>query len=168
MTDDPKVADRPSRYRLGSKDGRPARVPDELSCSFCRAPQARVRKLIAGPDVYICDECVGTIARAFLAGSTAVPETIPPSPDAAADRCSFCSTRHNQAWNFFGRPGCNICSECIEVCLSIMTDDVELSPQERASSRCPVSPEEIARLQQLNRNATGRPSRSLWKRVFHR
>lgn len=28
------------------------------SCSFCGKPQTMVRKLIAGPEVYICNECV--------------------------------------------------------------------------------------------------------------
>ncbi len=31
----------------------------QLRCSFCGKPQDQVKKLIAGPDVYICDECVG-------------------------------------------------------------------------------------------------------------
>ena len=30
----------------------------QLRCSFCRKPQEKVRRLIAGPGVYICDECV--------------------------------------------------------------------------------------------------------------
>lgn len=30
----------------------------ELICSFCGKPQSMVRRLIAGPGVYICDECV--------------------------------------------------------------------------------------------------------------
>ncbi|MBS4960171.1 MAG: ATP-dependent Clp protease ATP-binding subunit ClpX [Clostridiales bacterium] len=30
----------------------------QLKCSFCGKPQDQVRKLIAGPGVYICDECV--------------------------------------------------------------------------------------------------------------
>ncbi|HDQ41242.1 MAG TPA: ATP-dependent Clp protease ATP-binding subunit ClpX [Desulfonatronum sp.] len=30
----------------------------ELCCSFCGKNQEQVRRLIAGPDVYICDECV--------------------------------------------------------------------------------------------------------------
>ncbi|MBP3312141.1 MAG: ATP-dependent Clp protease ATP-binding subunit ClpX [Butyricicoccus sp.] len=30
-----------------------------LKCSFCGKPQNKVRKLIAGPGVYICDECIG-------------------------------------------------------------------------------------------------------------
>ena len=29
-----------------------------LTCSFCGKHQRQVNKLIAGPDVYICDECV--------------------------------------------------------------------------------------------------------------
>ena len=31
---------------------------NELCCSFCGKPQSHVRRLISGPDVYICDECV--------------------------------------------------------------------------------------------------------------
>jgi hypothetical protein len=30
----------------------------ELSCSFCGKTQAEVAKLIAGPAVFICNECV--------------------------------------------------------------------------------------------------------------
>ncbi|SRR5579871_1832761 len=30
-----------------------------LHCSFCGKSQDEVRKLVAGPDVYICDQCVG-------------------------------------------------------------------------------------------------------------
>ena len=29
-----------------------------VRCSFCGKPAGDVRKLIAGPDVHICDECV--------------------------------------------------------------------------------------------------------------
>ena len=32
--------------------------PTNLSCSFCGKGQREVRKLIAGPTVYICDECI--------------------------------------------------------------------------------------------------------------
>src|SRR6056300_728657 len=31
---------------------------NKLSCTFCGKGQEEVRKLIAGPSVYICDECV--------------------------------------------------------------------------------------------------------------
>lgn len=32
---------------------------ESLSCSFCGKSQREVRKLIAGPTVYICNECIG-------------------------------------------------------------------------------------------------------------
>ena len=34
-------------------------VIDKFGCSFCGKAQREARKLIAGPGVYICDECVG-------------------------------------------------------------------------------------------------------------
>src|SRR5690625_4288701 len=30
----------------------------QLKCSFCGKGQDQVRKLVAGPGVYICDECI--------------------------------------------------------------------------------------------------------------
>ena len=39
-----------------SKSGDKSR--QTLVCSFCRRSQEEVRKLIAGPSVYICDECI--------------------------------------------------------------------------------------------------------------
>lgn len=32
--------------------------PSDLSCSFCHKPQREVEKIIAGPNVYICSECI--------------------------------------------------------------------------------------------------------------
>ncbi|MDY0340791.1 MAG: ATP-dependent Clp protease ATP-binding subunit ClpX [Coriobacteriia bacterium] len=34
-----------------------------LECSFCGKPQHQVRKLVAGPGVYICDECIELCAE---------------------------------------------------------------------------------------------------------
>lgn len=31
----------------------------QLKCSFCGKSQEQVRRLVAGPNVYICDECIG-------------------------------------------------------------------------------------------------------------
>src|SRR5271167_4534885 len=38
-------------FRFGDERG-------QLKCSFCQKNQEQVRKLIAGPGVYICDECI--------------------------------------------------------------------------------------------------------------
>ena len=36
----------------------PKQSDNRLKCSFCGKGQDQVKKLIAGPGVYICDECV--------------------------------------------------------------------------------------------------------------
>lgn len=40
----------------------------ELHCSFCGKSETEVAKLVAGPRVYICDECV-TIASQIISAS---------------------------------------------------------------------------------------------------
>ena len=37
---------------------RPTDSNEQLLCSFCGKSQRQVKKLIAGPGVYICDECI--------------------------------------------------------------------------------------------------------------
>jgi len=39
-----------------------------LECSFCRKTEDQVAKLVAGPAVYICDECVA-VASKIMEGS---------------------------------------------------------------------------------------------------
>ncbi len=36
-------------------------------CSFCGKGQEQVRKLVAGPGVYICDECIDLCSRVLEA-----------------------------------------------------------------------------------------------------
>ena len=38
-------------YNFGDEKG-------QIKCSFCGKIQDQVRKLVAGPGVYICDECI--------------------------------------------------------------------------------------------------------------
>ena len=33
-------------------------VPNKVRCSFCGKTQDSVRRIVAGPGVYICDECI--------------------------------------------------------------------------------------------------------------
>ena len=43
--------------------GRYVAAPHEPLCSFCGKTRRQVRSLIAGPGVYICDECVEMMAE---------------------------------------------------------------------------------------------------------
>ena len=48
-------------------------------CSFCGKPQSQVRKLIAGPSVYICDECIGVCQQILDDELDLMPEHEPQS-----------------------------------------------------------------------------------------
>jgi hypothetical protein len=48
-----------------------------LRCSFCNKTDAEVSKLVAGPRVFICDECVA-VASGLMDGPPAAP---PPAPE---------------------------------------------------------------------------------------
>ena len=54
----------------GSTDGN-----DQLLCSFCGKSQRQVKKLIAGPGVYICDECID-LCNEIIDEELAAPATL--------------------------------------------------------------------------------------------
>ncbi|HEX4306704.1 MAG TPA: ClpX C4-type zinc finger protein, partial [Solirubrobacterales bacterium] len=47
-----------SSRQEGIQLARPTDSNEQLLCSFCGKSQRQVKKLIAGPGVYICDECI--------------------------------------------------------------------------------------------------------------
>lgn len=54
------------------------------ACSFCMKSETRVRKLIAGPGVYICDECVDLCGQ-IIAGEFARSPASPADPAPGAN-----------------------------------------------------------------------------------
>ncbi|MGL5943643.1 MAG: ATP-dependent protease ATP-binding subunit ClpX [Waterburya sp.] len=68
-----------------------SKYDSHLKCSFCGKSQEQVRKLIAGPGVYICDECV-ELCNEILdeelieEGAVVSSPTVPNNPDAKPSR----------------------------------------------------------------------------------
>ena len=62
---------------------------DVLKCSFCGKSQKQVRKLIAGPGVYICDECIDLcneiIEEEFDNSPAQKTDKAPPKPSQIVD-----------------------------------------------------------------------------------
>jgi len=58
----------------------------QYSCSFCGKPKDRVGRLIAGPGVYICNECV-TLCNEIIAEEGHVPPTSPAERQGPTVRC---------------------------------------------------------------------------------
>jgi len=72
-----------------------SKYDSHLKCSFCGKSQEQVRKLIAGPGVYICDECVdlcNEILDEELFDAGAVPGSATPRREPTPDKPKTRST----------------------------------------------------------------------------
>ena len=102
----------------GTKEERPSAdlpqaVRGDLHCSFCRKSQDQVRKLIAGPDVYICDECVDLCIDILERESVAESTTIT-TPLHAIGSCALCKLPKDvMELRMIGDQGV-LCIECID------------------------------------------------------
>ena len=104
-----------------------------LLCSFCMKSHHDVAKLIAGPGVYICDECValaegvlasGDPARTEYGQVTTVSVHNPRMP------CSFCGKTRGQVPGLAIAPPvphrktpATICPECLALCDEIIAEE---------------------------------------------
>ncbi|MFF3444303.1 ClpX C4-type zinc finger protein [Streptosporangium sp. NPDC002721] len=52
----------------------PSLADQAIHCSFCAKAETEVEKVIAGPGVYICNECVG-LCHSILASEASKPPT---------------------------------------------------------------------------------------------
>ena len=123
--------------RVGAQRRRPD--PGLLACSFCGKQQNEVRKLIAGPGVYICDRCIdlavdvitsGRAARTALGAINNVPE------EQSGVRCNFCGKDRGQVERVAimsevtverTSSSAAVCSECLVLCGEIITEELNAS-----------------------------------------
>jgi hypothetical protein len=123
----------PTRWR------RWRREPQLLSgpvgpCSFCGRPRDVCAKLIAGPQVFICDRCVMQATR-LAAGSAVEGQAEGPmrlEPPGSQAKCSFCGREARQVRQLvasslsvpagkFGEPP-RICDRCRNLGLEILAE----------------------------------------------
>ena len=85
-----------------------------------------VKKLIAGPRSYICDECVN-ICLDIIAGEREELHEKPDMPGKGANTdwsCSFCNKQHTTVKKLIAGPGgVSICDECLDICLDIVSEE---------------------------------------------
>lgn len=93
-----------------------------LQCSFCEKKQSEVSRLIAGPQVYICNECITTCSQVIAEGEPIGKITLVPGKQADAS-CSFCGKKPVEVNRIVGVPTARICNECIKICDEILKND---------------------------------------------
>ncbi|MBO0728711.1 MAG: hypothetical protein J2P57_05600 [Acidimicrobiaceae bacterium] len=117
--------------------------PDKRVCSFCGASARQIRRLIAGPHVYICNRCID-LANAVRTRGVPVGDEwtrMDPETDPEA-RCSFCgkarrdttgmvvvaeaappAQRRRGRRSALRRPsGVRECAECLDLCNQVMAE----------------------------------------------
>ena len=112
-----------------------------LSCSFCGKHQKQVKKLIAGPNVYICNGCIDRVHTVLAAtgktASTPIAAIEQVSDENREDRCSFCGKSRHQVEAMAAAVGVRlpgvkgsepgiprICNECLDLCDEIISDEL--------------------------------------------
>jgi hypothetical protein len=108
--------------------------PGLLVCTFCGKNQKQVKKLIAGPSVYICDRCVDLAKSVISDGqpvTTEIAELTAGSEQEPRVQCSFCGKCRDQVAGLVvssaqtGRKApAAICTECLGLCTEIITEEL--------------------------------------------
>jgi hypothetical protein len=123
-----------SRRWLRRREGE--QPPLRLVCTFCGRNQAQVKKLIAGPGVYICNRCTDLTRRVISSGetaTTAVGQVNAVSEQTLRARCSFCGKYRPQVPGMAAIPVvvpgktsafAGICTECLDLCDEIITEEL--------------------------------------------
>ena len=92
-------------------------VVEPLRCSFCSKSQDEVSKLIAGPDVYICDECVDVCQEIIADRVIEKPDGTSPSDSKYV--CNLCGGLSSAEQTTIIRDqGAVVCKSCIDAILA--------------------------------------------------
>ena len=86
-----------------------------LYCSFCGKSQREVKKLIAGPSVLICDECVSMCQDILSGEGNEKKSGQPPS-------CSFCGKGKDEYKELVAGPAVYICDQCVLDSLKLLIE----------------------------------------------
>jgi hypothetical protein len=98
-------------------------LKENLICTFCKRPPNEISKLIAGPDVYICDRCVAAAGNSIAySDARNAPVSLMQVKQGSRARCSFCGKRRTADRELLACSSGNICSECLDICRQILRD----------------------------------------------
>jgi hypothetical protein len=125
----------------GSGKGAVKECQTDRACSFCGAAQRQIRRLVAGPGVFICERCVDLADEVVAEDEMRSNRWTRLAPEREPEaRCSFCGKRRQDVTRMvvaadrpavgkFGRkrlarrfPGVRECSECLDLCHEIMAE----------------------------------------------
>jgi hypothetical protein len=96
----------------------------EIACSFCGLPKSEARRIVAGPDVFVCDRCIALASEVVDRGESQVNERVAlvlVSDSSLA--CSFCGKKAQGATRMTTSGEVRICGDCLGLCNQILAGD---------------------------------------------
>ena len=110
----------PKRSTPSSNQKPTEKIADKLLyCSFCGKSQHEVVKLIAGPSVFICNDCV-ELCNGIIFDED--QQENPPKRHSDPTSCSFCNKSDDEVEEILTGPSVSICNECIEISNRIIAE----------------------------------------------
>jgi hypothetical protein len=91
-------------------------------CTFCERPPSEIAKLLSGPNVFICDGCVGNAEDAVIGRSGGKGPSKMALAKGGRAECSFCGERRSAERPVVIAPTSNICAACVKICRQIIED----------------------------------------------
>lgn len=105
-----------------SRIWRTRKVTRDAVCTFCERPPSEVSKLIAGPNVYICGDCVGAAEQAVAGRKPRAGSNRIVSGRRAKAWCSFCGRMAAKDRRIAASQEARICDDCLRLCRDILND----------------------------------------------
>jgi hypothetical protein len=99
-------------------------------CSFCGREQRQVRKLVAGPGVYICDPCIMAAVGVSTSGRATRDASLQPVETSSDLVCSFCGKGRSAVRALVAGPPSDktkpptVCDECLGLCGEILLEQL--------------------------------------------
>jgi hypothetical protein len=90
----------------------------DLACTWCGRPSDEVSKLIAGPNVYICDSCTEAAEQSLIKTEGSV--LLRRAKAKEKGRCSFCRKHCSEKRALVVGRTANVCAECLRTCREIL------------------------------------------------
>ena len=89
------------------------------TCSFCGKTIEEVCKIIQGPQIHICNECVDTCGE-VLSGAV-----VPDWTTTAEERCDFCNRDASMELRIIGNQTATarICNDCVKLCVEVLIEE---------------------------------------------
>ena len=130
---------------------------DSLHCSFCGKSHEQARKLIAGPNVHICEHCIAALTDLLVDDHPKLTDQLKNDLQVSA-KCVFCGKRRAEVWQLLQAQNGNVCSECLQLCHEILADE----------GMKVVGEDRLSRLREQNRDHDRRRIRRYLRKALDR